>query len=387
MNASIEHRQSTAAPLLSRRNVWPAVAIGAVIVAVVVLLAVRLTHALGVKTVIDRNAIPTVSVTEVGVSTVPTTVSIIGTIAARYDMPIGVEGDGGRVAAIYVEAGDHVKRGQVLARLNVSVLEPQVANLEAALEQARAEAELADAEYRRAQAVGASGALSAEETQRRKSAGVTAAAKVKVAAAQLAEGQARLARAAVRAPADGIILTRNVEVGQTATAGGEALFRLSQGGEVELRGQVAEQDLPLLKVGQLVNVRLTGTARVYEGRVRLLGAVIDPQTRLGQARVTLTPDPNLRPGAFARAEVTVSNADRAVLPQTAVLTDDKGTYVLIVNAQHKIERRTVHVSGIVQNGVTIADGIAGTDQVVATAGAFLQEGELVNPVLKEPARS
>ena len=387
MNASIEHRQSTAAPLLNRRNIWPAIAIGAVVVGVIVLLAVRLTQALGVKPITDRNAIPTVSVTEVGVSTVPTTVSIIGTIAARYDMPIGVEGDGGRVAAIYVEAGDHVKRGQVLARLNVSVLEPQVANLEAALEQARAEAELADAEYRRAQAVGASGALSAEETQRRKSAGVTAAAKVKVAAAQLAEAQARLARAAVRAPADGIILTRNVEVGQTATAGGEALFRLSQGGEVELRGQVAEQDLPLLKVGQLVNVRLTGTTRVYEGRVRLLGAVIDPQTRLGQARVTLTPDPNLRPGAFARAEVTVSNADRAVLPQTAVLTDDKGSYVLIVNAQHKIERRTVHVSGIVQNGVTIADGIVGTDQVVATAGAFLQEGELVNPVLKEPARS
>jgi RND family efflux transporter MFP subunit len=387
MNASIEHRQSTAAPLLNRRNVWPAVAIGAVIVGVVVLLAVRLTQALGVKPLTGRNAIPTVSVTEVGVSSVPTTVSIIGTIAARYDMPIGVEGDGGRVAAIYVEAGDHVKRGQVLARLNVSVLEPQVANLEAALEQARAEADLADAEYRRAQAVGASGALSAEETQRRKSAAVTAAAKVKVAAAQLAEAQARLARAAVRAPADGIILTRNVEVGQTATAGGEALFRLSQGGEVELRGQVAEQDLPLLKVGQLVNVRLTGTTRIYEGRVRLLGAVIDPQTRLGQARVTLTPDPNLRPGAFARAEVTVSNADRAVLPQTAVLTDDKGTYVLIVNAQHKIERRSVHVSGIIQNGVTIADGIAGTDQVVATAGAFLQEGELVNPVLKEPARS
>ncbi|MGC2031992.1 MAG: biotin/lipoyl-binding protein, partial [Steroidobacteraceae bacterium] len=140
MNASIEHRQSTAAPLLSRRNIWPAIAIGAVVVGVIVLLAVRLTQALGVKPITDRNAIPTVSVTEVGVSTVPTTVSIIGTIAARYDMPIGVEGDGGRVAAIYVEAGDHVKRGQVLARLNVSVLEPQVANLEAALEQARAEA-------------------------------------------------------------------------------------------------------------------------------------------------------------------------------------------------------------------------------------------------------
>jgi HlyD family secretion protein len=359
-----------------RRGLWLRAAIIGAIVAFVAVLAWRLTQAVVVKNVPNKDSIPTVSVTEVGVSTVPTTVSIIGTIAAHYDMPIGVEGDAGRVAAIYVEAGDHVKRGQVLARLNVSVLEPQVANLEAALEQARAEAELADAEYRRAQAVGASGALSAEETQRRRSAAVTAAAKVKVAAAQLAEAQARLARAAVRAPADGIILTRNVEVGQTATPGGEAL-----------RGQVAEQDLPLLKVGQIVNVRLTGTARVYQGRVRLLGAVIDPQTRLGMARVALTPDPNLRPGAFARAEVTVSNADRAVLPQTAVLTDDKGSYVLIVNAQHKIERRAVHVSGIVQDGVTIADGIGGKDQVVATAGAFLQEGELVIPVLKVPGPS
>jgi HlyD family secretion protein len=386
MNGSFEQVEPAASRAVAGRNLLLPAVIVVVAVALVVLLAVRLTHALGVKEVV-KNPIPTVSVTQVDISDVPTTVSIIGTIAARYDTPIGVEGDAGRVAAIYVEAGDHVKRGQVLARLSVTVLEPQVANLQAALEQARAEAELADAEYHRAQAVGASGALSVEETQRRKSAAVTAAAKVKVVAAQLAEGQARLARAEVRAPADGIILTRNVEVGQTATPGGDALFRLSEGGQVELRGQVAEQDLPLLKVGQTVHVHLTGTTQVYEGHVRLLGAVIDPATRLGMARVELTPDPNLRPGAFARAEVTVSNADRAVLPQTAVLTDEKGSYVLIVNDAHKIERRTVHVSGMVQNGVTIADGVSGKDQVVASAGAFLQEGELVNPVSKESERT
>ncbi len=364
--------------LTGRRGIW---ILAAAVAAIAGLLALRLTQAVAVKAANARQiSIPTVSVTQAGVSTVPTTVNIIGTIAARYDMPIGVEGDAGRVAAIYVEAGDHVKRGQVLARLNVSVLQPQVVNLEAALEQARAEAALADAEYHRAQAVGESGALSVEETERRRSGAVTAAAKVKVAAAQLAEAQARLARADVRAPADGLILTRNVEVGQTASPGGEALFRLSEGGEVELRGQVAEQDLPLLKIGQTVNVRLTGTPQVYPGRVRLLGAVIDPQTRLGTVRVALSADPNLRPGAFARADVTISDAERVVLPQTAVLTDDRGSYVLIVNAQNKVERRPVHVSGMVQNGVTIAGGIGGEDRVVFTAGAFLQEGETVRPV-------
>jgi HlyD family secretion protein len=378
-----EYPQLTSDAADRRSRLWLRAAIIGATVVFLAVLAYRLTHALGVKEAVPTIPLPTVSVTLASVSSVPTTVSIIGNIAARYDMPIGVEGDAGRVAAIYVEAGDHVKRGQVLARLNVSVLEPQVANLEAALDQAKAEADLADAEYHRAQAVGASGALSAEETQRRRSAGVTAAAKVKVAAAQLAEAQARLARADVRAPADGIILTRNVEVGQTATPGGDALFRLSEGGEIELRGQVAEQDLPLLKVGQTVNVRLTGTSHVYPGQVRLLPAVIDPQTRLGMARVSLTPDPNLRPGAFARAEVTVSNAERPVLPQTAVLNDDKGSYVLIVNDRNKVERRSVRVSGIVPGGVTIADGISGKEQVVTTAGAFLQEGEQVKPVLRE----
>jgi RND family efflux transporter MFP subunit len=165
------------------------------------------------------------------------------------------------------------------------------------------------------------------------------------------------------------------------------LFRMAEGGEVELRGEVAEQDLPLLQVGQAVNVRLTDTSKTYPGHVRLLGAVIDPQTRLGLVRVSLMPDPNLRPGAFARAEVTVSNAERIVLPQTAVLTDDKGSYVLVVNAGNKIERRAVHVSGIVESGVAIADGVKDKEQVVATAGAFLQEGEAVKPVLKTTGSS
>jgi RND family efflux transporter MFP subunit len=366
---------------------WVIGGVAAAVVTVAGLLAWRLNTVLNVKPAVQTQTIPTVSVTAAGVSDVPTTVSITGTIAARYDMPIGVEGDAGRVSAIYVEAGDHVRRGQVLARLNASVLVPQVANLEAAVEQARAEQELADAEYRRATAVGASGALSVEETERRRSTSVTAAAKVKLAQAQLAEAEARLARAEIRAPDDGIILTRSVEVGQTATPGGEALFRLSKGGEVEMRGQVAEQDLPALKLGQEVNVRLTGTTTVYRGKIRLLGAVIDPATRLGMVRVALTPDANLRPGAFARADVTVSNAERTVLPQTAVLTDDRGSYVLVINAQNKVERRAVRVSGMVPAGVTIADGIAGADHVVVTAGAFLQEGEQVNPVLIHPGHS
>jgi HlyD family secretion protein len=375
MSISIEQDPSSSSWVTAKNIRLAMIGIAVVIAGV---LAYRLIALLGRNAAPEAPAIPLVSVTKVGVSNAPTIVAITGTISARYDIPIGVEGDGGRVAKVFVEAGDKVKRGQVLAKLDTSVVAPQVASLAAALEQAKAEAELAHAEYRRAEGVSASGALSAEETQRRRSAAITADAKVKLAGAQLAEAQARLGRTDVRAPADGLILTRTVEVGQTVSPGGPALFRLSEGGEVELRGQVSEQDLPLLQLGQKATVRLTGLDQTFDGEIRLLGAVIDPQTRLGSVRVALKAEPNLRPGAFARADVTVSRKERAILPQSAVLTDDKGTYVMIVDEQNKVQRRPVRVAGTGTDGVLIAGGLSGSDRVVTTAGSFLQAGEPVN---------
>src|SRR6266850_4478988 len=74
------------------------------------------------------------------------------------------------------------------------------------------------------------------------------------------------------------ILTRKAEAGQIANPGGEVLFRVASGGEVEMRGQIAEQDLAQVKTGQAATVYLTGIERPFTGQVRLLGASIDPQT-------------------------------------------------------------------------------------------------------------
>jgi HlyD family secretion protein len=325
----------------------------------------------------DRGGIPLVSVIVPGQQAVTSSVSFTGAIAARYDMPIANEGDTGRIVAVYVEAGDHVKRGQPLAKIDDSVMVQQVNRLAASLEQAHAQAALSAAEYRRAQGVEASGALSAEDIEKRRATAVTDAANVKVVAAQLAEAQARLGRTHITAPVEGTVLTRKAEVGQIANPGGEALFRVASGGEVEMRGQIAEQDLAQVKTGQAATVYLTGIDRPFTGEVRLLGAIIDPQTRLGDIRIQLKPDPALRPGAFARAVVAVSKAQRPVLPQTAVMADDNGSYVLVVNSAGKIERRAVRVSGTTATGVIIAEGIAGSERVVATAGGFLRDGEAV----------
>jgi HlyD family secretion protein len=325
----------------------------------------------------EQQGTPLISVMTPGLRSVTSSVTFTGAIAARYDMPIGNDGDTGRIVAVYVEAGDHVKHGQLLAKIDDSVIVQQVNRLKASLEQAQAQAALSAAEYRRAQGVEAAGALSAEDIEKRRATAVTDAANVKVVAAQLAESEARLNRTRIVAPVEGTVLTRRAEVGQIANPGGEALFRVASGGEVEMRGQLAEQDLAQVKVGDPATVHITGLLQGFEGRVRLLGAIIDPQTRLGEIRITLKPDPALRPGAFARGTVLVGKAMRPLVPQTAVLTDANGSYVFIVNARGRAERRAVRVADTSDEGVIIASGLTGSERVVTTAAGFLRDGEEV----------
>lgn len=332
----------------------------------------------------QQAALPQVTVLMPGLSQVSARVKVTGTIAAQYDMPVSVEGEGGRVAAVLVEAGDTVRKGQVLARINTDVLRPQVAQLAAMLEEAKADARLAAAEYERVKAVSDSGAISREDVERRAAAAEMRLARAKVVEAQLREAEARLARAEVRAPADGVVLARAVEVGQTATQG-VVLFRIARDGKVELRGEVAEQDMPHLKAGQKAAVRIVGVDREFEGQVWLLGPTIDPKTRLGMVRVALSPDPLLRPGAFAHGFVMAGEAEKPILPHSALQADATGAFVYVVGEENKVLRRPVRVGKAVEQGIIIEDGLTGEEQVVASAGAFLREGETIAPIVRPQA--
>jgi len=323
------------------------------------------------------NPPPLVSVTVVEAVDLADVVTFSGAIAARDEAAISAEGEGGRVSALLAEVGDRVKAGQVLARLDTSLVAPQVASLEASLQESKANAAVAEADYRRAQAVASTGALSVQEIERRGAAAVAAGAKVKVVSAQLSEAQARLRRTEVRAPFDGIVLTRSAEVGQLAGPGGAPLFRVGRAGGIEMRGNVAERDLPRLAPGQAARVRVTGVEQAFEGKVRLIGAVIDPQTRLGSVRIDLPAHRDLRPGAFARGEISVGSGRRPLLPQMAVMSDTTGNYVYIVDAKNKVERRDVRVEGSRAEGVVIGGGLDGGEKVVTTAGPYLRPGEAV----------
>ena len=325
--------------------------------------------------------LPQVTVIMPGRTTVADQIRVSGSIAARRDMPVGVQGEGGMVTQVLVDAGQFVRAGQVLARIDRNVQVQQVAAMAAGVKSAQADAALAQAELDRAGKLVSKGFISKADIDRKTATRDAALAKVSVARAQTSEMQARLGRLDIRAPAAGLILARNVEAGQVVGAGGAALFRMAEGGVLEMRGQVAEQDLARLKPGMPAEIRPVGSPNSYRGRIWLIEPVIDPLSRQGIARMAVPYSPGLRVGAFANASIAAGEATQPVLPQSAVMVDDKGSYVFVVAGDGTIVRRPVKVGAVNAGGLSIASGLAGTEHVVLSAGAFLSPGEKVKPVL------
>lgn len=325
-------------------------------------------------------ALPKVTVVVPGKETVQRSVTGTGSLAARREMPIGVVGEGGLVTRVLVEPGAWVRAGQVLATVDRSVQAQTADSLAAQVRVARADARIAQTELDRSQQLVERGFVSKADIDRKSATRDAANARVRVAEAQLAETQARNRRLDIRAPAAGLVLTRSVEPGQVVSSGSGVLFRLAMGGQMEMRAQLSEADLSAVRAGVPAEVVPVGDTRVFKGEVWQVSPVIDPQTRQGIARIALSYDPALRPGGFASARVTAGASTAPLLPESAVLSDDKGNFVYVLDAEDKVVRRDVRVGEVSDKGALIADGLAGTERVVATAGAFLNPGQKVVPV-------
>jgi len=329
--------------------------------------------------------VPSVTVVVPGQTAVGRVVSGSGPLSAKRDQPIGIAGSGGRVERVLVDAGSWVRAGQVLATVDRSVQDQQANQLAAQVESARANAALAQSNYERAVALQGRGFVSKAEIDSKKATRDAAYAQVRVAQAQLAGTRAEIGRLNVVAPASGLILSRNVEVGQIVSPGSGALFHLAEGGQMEMRAQLAQQDLAYAHVGMPAQVTPVGSGRSFAGSVWQVAPMIDPQSRLGDVRISVPYDPVMRPGGFAEAKITSGTTTAPLLPQSAVLSDDRGNYVYIINGKNEVERRDIKIGSVNDNGVTIVSGISGNERVVLSAGPFLNPGQKVNPK-REAAR-
>lgn len=327
---------------------------------------------------------PVVTVIAPGKTTIAGRISTTGTLAARREEPVGVSGEGGQVARVLVEPGDWVRAGQVLATIDRSVQSQQVASLAAQVEVAQADARLAQANLDRALKLVERGFISTADVDRLTATRDAARARVGVTRAQFGEMQARVRRLDIIAPSAGLVLERNIEPGQVVSPGSGVLFRLAKGGEIELLARMSETDLARLSIGMQASVTPSGSDKRFAGQIWQISPVIDPRDRQGTVRVALAHAPELRPGGFATAEIVAGTVVAPLLPESAILSDDKGSYVYIVTRDNKVERRDVKAGSVTDAGIVIDKGLTGNERIVLRAGAFLSAGETVDPKVATP---
>ncbi len=327
-----------------------------------------------------KNQAPVVSVIAPGSATIEGVINATGTLAARRELPVGSVGEGGQVREVLVEAGDWVRQGQVLAVIDRSVQVQQQAGQGAQIQVSEADARLAQANLDRALKLVERGFISKADVDRLTATRDAANARVRVARAQLGQLQAQSARLNIVAPAAGLLLERKVEPGQVVGGGSGVLFRIAKGGEMEMKALLGEVDIAKISQGIIGEVTPVGSSKAFTGQVWQVSPVIDPLTRQGSARIALAYAPELKPGGFASVKIKAGSVVAPLLPDSAVLSDGKGSYVYIIGKDNKAERRPVKTGLITDKGIAIIEGLTGSERVVLRAGGFLSPGETVSPV-------
>ena len=380
---AIESEPAAAERQTRRRRLLIAGVIAAGLIAIAAWMLTRGTEEVAFAP--EQETAPAVTVVAPGRTTIEGMINATGTLAARRPMPVGVVGEGGRVIAIRAEAGDWVNAGEVLAVIDRSVQNQQVQSQRANIEVSRADAELAQANLDRALQLVDRGFISQADVDRLTATRDAARARVDVAQAQLRELQERNERLNIVAPAGGLVLQRSVELGQVVGSGSTALFTIARGGEMEVLTQLGESDLASVSTGATGIVTPVGSDRTFECQVWQRAPVINEQTRQGTARCALSYAPELRPGGFATVRLNSGTLAAPMLPESAILSDNDGSYVYIVGQDNKVVRRPVELGLVTDQGIAIASGLSGQERVVLRAGGFLTDGEVVRPVTQRNA--
>ncbi len=382
---------------LAGRRARIIVPVAAVVVALGGVVAARiLSHATGPASPMPSQ---TVTVGTVAVGAIDRTLVVDGSLAAWDELPIGNEAGGLAIVEIAVEEGDTVSKGQLLARLDDRVLRAELAQAEASIAQseagllkAEATAAAADSDAGRARALIKNGFISGQVAEQRATALATARADVNVARQNLAtaralrdERAAQLAQTEIRAPTSGIVSRRTATLGNVVPVG-QQLFRLIRDSRIELRAEIPELELSSLRSGQTATVTLDGAGGAFEGRIRLVGATVDPQTRIGLVYIALPTDPALKPGMFVHGSVKTGTDSVAQVPAEAVVFKDGKPAVFVVGADDRARLRMVEAGARLDGRIEIAGGVAAGERVALAGAGYLKDNDLVRiePAISGP---
>jgi RND family efflux transporter MFP subunit len=357
-----------------------------------------------------EKTLPRVEVIEVGRSRAQNGLRLPGNIQAATEAPILARADG-YLARRLVDIGDRVRAGQPLAEIDAPELDAQVrqskanvqqtqASMEQALanlEQGKSDMELARVTAERWTKLAGEGVASRQENDqyqaqyRSKLANVQALEKgilfqrssIAVAEANVNRLERMQSYRVVRAPFDGVITLRNVDVGALVNSGSTLLFRIAQTSSLRAYVSVPQTHANSVRAGQSARLTVANLpGRQFTGTVTRTASALDPTSRTLLVEIQVPNSDNaLLPGMYA--QVDLGNARTAapiVIPSDALIVRADGAQVAVVRPDNTVHIQKIAVGKDYGARLEVSSGLQGGEMIIANPGDITRDGEKVEPV-------
>lgn len=306
-------------------------------------------------------------------------IELTGAVASLNDAVLSAQ-TAGTVTAV-AERGTRVGQGDVVARIDPGMMSAALQQAEAQLEAARASYEIAEDTYQRQEPLYRDSIISALEFENVKAQRNQALAGVRQAEAALAQAQEQYSHTLVRAPFSGIVEDRFIELGEQVNPG-QQVVRVVSTSRVKVVAGVPERYAGEIEAGTPVEMNFTAYGSDPRiGRVTFAGAAINPQSRTFPIEIEVdNREGQLKPEMVAQLRVIRETRDDAlVVPRPAVIRDETGTSVFVVN-NGTAERRPVTTGSSYAGKLLIESGLEAGDEVVVLGQNNLTDGDPVNVV-------
>lgn len=305
----------------------------------------------------------------------PMTISANGSIHAWQEAIVGAEIGSLRLAALQVEIGDRVQKGQLLARLQDQTVQAELAQAKASLGEAQAALQEATANAERARRVQGKGTLSEQQITAYLLAEKAARARVSGLQAGVASARLRLDQTRILAPDDGTITRRLATLGAVVQTGDE-LFRINRGDRLEWRAELPAAELTQIRPGMSVHLT-TDAEQGLDGTVRRIAPTLDAISRTGLVYVDLPSHPGTRAGMFAHGDIALGQAAVVTVPQRALLLRDGFHYLFLLGADDCLTQLKVTTGARRGDEIAIRSPLPAKAQVVDSGVEFLNDGDRV----------
>lgn len=282
----------------------------------------------------------------------------------------------GRVVDLKVAEGDTVRKGQVLAVLDTPELSWQLQQQRSGLSSAQANLDQATDNLSRMRELAGQGVISLQQLKAAETQERVAQSQVKQMKAAISLMESQLANGTITSPIDGMVLSKGVDIG-TMAGPSTPIVILAEAGNLQAKLPVAERDLNLIREGGRVSLSSVALAdEIFEGTVREISPMVDPQTRLITVKVDLARVGRLKVGMNIMATIPGDAHDALIVPSEAIINDGAEQIVYLVRGT-KAERVPVLLGVRNQVQTELKSGVKAGDSVILKGSSFVKDGSLI----------